>query len=70
MASGQTDMSGGVGAEGSGRTRRRVVTLLAWVVTLLVAVIVVGALFPPIRLIAVIGTSSRRFSRCMFSSPG
>jgi acetyl esterase/lipase len=48
-------------ASGSGRTwGRRLVTLLAWVVTLLVGVIVVGALFPPFRLIAVIG--------CIFES--
>jgi acetyl esterase/lipase len=40
-----------------GRTwGRRLVTLLAAVVTLLVVVIVVGALFPPARLIAVIGS--------------
>ena len=54
--------SGSVGA-GAGAARaagrtwgRRLVTLLAWVVTLPVAAIVVGALFPPFRLIAVIGT--------------
>ncbi|MBI3493378.1 MAG: alpha/beta hydrolase [Acidobacteria bacterium] len=35
---------------------RRLVTLLAAVVTLLVVVIVVGALYPPARLIAVIGS--------------
>jgi acetyl esterase/lipase len=42
---------------GFGRTwGRRLVTMVAAVVTLLVAVIVVGALFPPARLIAVIGS--------------
>jgi acetyl esterase/lipase len=47
----------GAGAGGSGRKRgRRLVTMLAWVFTLLVAAIVVGALFPPFKLIAVIGT--------------
>ena len=58
--------SGGVGtgvpgANGAARTwGRRLVTLLAWLVTLPVGVIVVGALFPPFRLIAVIG--------CLFES--
>jgi acetyl esterase/lipase len=58
--------SGGVGtgvpgANGAARTwGRRLVTLLAWLVTLPVVVIVVGALFPPFRLIAVIG--------CLFES--
>ena len=42
---------------GFGRTwGRRLVTLVASVVTLLVVVIVVGALFPPARLVAVIGS--------------
>jgi acetyl esterase/lipase len=54
-------LSGNPGAGGSGRTwGRRLVTLLAVVVTLPVVVIVVGALFPPVRLIAVIG--------CLFES--
>ena len=51
-----------VSAGGSERSLgRRLVTFLAWVVTLLVAVIVVGALFPPFRLIAVIGTVFESF---------
>jgi acetyl esterase/lipase len=53
--------SGNPGATRSGRTRgRRFVTFLAVIVTLPVAVIVVGALFPPVRLIAMIG--------CVFES--
>jgi acetyl esterase len=50
--------SGSVGASAGGSARKwgRLVTLLAWVVTLPVVVIVVGALFPPARLIAVIGS--------------
>jgi acetyl esterase len=57
MASGQTDARANVGDGSSARIwRRRLVTLLAWVITLLVAAIVVGALCPPFRLIAVIGT--------------
>jgi hypothetical protein len=53
--------SGNSGAGGFGRTWvRRLVTLLAAVVTLPIVVIVVGALFPPVRLIAVIG--------CVFES--
>lgn len=57
MASEQTDARASVGAGGSARIwRRRLVTLLAWVITLLVAAIVVGALCPPFMLIAVIGT--------------
>jgi acetyl esterase/lipase len=44
-------------ASGAGRTwGRRVVTLLAWVVTLPVVAIVVGVLLHPFQLIAVIGT--------------
>ena len=47
----------GVASGGFARTwGRRLVTLLAAVVTLLVVVMVVGALFPPTRLIAVIGS--------------
>jgi len=53
--------SGNAGAGELGRTwGRRLVTFLAVVVTLPVVVIVVGALFPPVRLIAVIG--------CVFES--
>jgi len=53
--------SGNAGATGSGRTwGRRLATFLAVVVTLPVVVIVIGALFPPIRLIAAIG--------CLFES--
>ena len=53
--------AGGSGANGAARVwGRRLVTLLAWLVTLPVVVIVVGALFPPFRLIAVIG--------CLFES--
>lgn len=49
-------------ANGSGRTfGRRLVTLLAWVVTLPVVVIVVGVLLHPFRLIAVIGTVFESF---------
>ncbi len=61
---GQAGMSdgGGAGAASSGRRRgRRLVTFLAWVVTLFVAAIVVGALFPPFRLIAIIGTIFESF---------
>jgi acetyl esterase/lipase len=63
MASGQSSGSaGGPGASGSARIwRRRLVTLLAAVVTLLVFAIVLGALFPPIRLMAVIGTLFESF---------
>jgi acetyl esterase/lipase len=53
--------SGNAEARGFGRTRgRRLATVLAVVVTLPVVVIVVGALFPPVRLIAMIG--------CLFES--
>jgi acetyl esterase/lipase len=46
-----------IGSRGFARTwGRRLITLLAAVVTLLVVVIVVGALFPPTRLVAVIGS--------------
>lgn len=52
---------GSAGAPGFARNwGRRLVTFVAVVVTLPVVVIVVGALFPPIRLIAVIG--------CLFES--
>jgi hypothetical protein len=49
--------AGGKATNGSGREWvRRLLTLLAALVTLFVVVIVLGALFPPTRLIAVIGT--------------
>ena len=61
-ASGQADMRIGGGGETSGRKwGRRAVTVLTWVVTLFVVVIVVGALFPPFKLIAVIGTIFESF---------
>lgn len=62
QASGQADMRIGSGGEASGRKwGRRAVTVLTWVVTLFVVVIVVGALVPPFRLIAVIGTIFESF---------
>jgi acetyl esterase/lipase len=61
-ASGGAQERVGTGAGGSGQKwGRRLVTLLAAVVTLLVAAIVVGALFPPFKLIAVIGTIFESF---------
>ena len=62
MASGQADMSGGAGAETTGRKwGRRLVTLLAGLVTLFVFVIVVGALLHTFRIITVIGTIFESF---------
>jgi acetyl esterase/lipase len=59
---GQAGVGGGVSAERSGRKwGRRLVTFLAWVVTLFVAAIVLGALFPPFRLIAIIGAIFESF---------
>ncbi len=62
-ASGQAGMSAGVGGgETSGRKwGRRLVTLLAALKTLFVVVIVVGALFQPFKLLAVIGTVFESF---------
>jgi acetyl esterase/lipase len=54
--------SGGTGAETTGRKwARRLVTLLAGLVTLFVFVVVVGALFHVFRLITVIGTIFESF---------
>ncbi len=62
MTSGQTGVSGGAGAETTGRKwGRRLVTLLAGLVTLFVFVIVVGALLHTFRIITVIGTIFESF---------
>jgi acetyl esterase len=55
-------MTGGTGAEPTGRKwARRLVTLLAGLATLFVVVIVVGALFHTFRIITVIGTIFESF---------
>jgi acetyl esterase len=54
--------AGQVTTNGTGREwGRRLVTLLAWAATLFVLVIVVGALFPPFRIMAVIGSVFESF---------
>jgi acetyl esterase len=53
---------GQIATDGAARKwGRRLVTCLGWMMTLLVTAIVVGALFPPLRLIAVIGSVFESF---------